>query len=52
MHDVLREDLEAWLTARGLELRRLPFLDETPDLPVYTVVPGRDLAGLMWPHAR
>ena len=43
MHDVLREDFQAWLTARGLELQRVPFLDESPDLPVYNVAPGLDL---------
>ena len=43
MHEVLRDELERWLTARGLELQRVPFLDESPGLPVYNVAPGQAL---------
>lgn len=43
MHEVLREDFEAWLNSRGLILRRTPVFDESPELPTYNVAPSRAL---------
>lgn len=44
MPEILRADFTVWLTSRGLELQRTPFLDDPaedgePVLPVYNVAP-------------
>jgi len=46
LHEVLKDDFEAWLNGRGLVLQRTPFLDDDDDtegvLPTYLVTPHPD----------